>query len=888
MKKLSLIFSLIVLCSLGMLGQSAFNIYPNTFTATNLRTCLKADASGNKWMGTTGSVTSSKGAYKFDGVSWSVYNTGNSGIASNIVNDIAFDAGNTWFATRAGVSKFDGTTWTTYNISNSGLPHDTVQCIASDGTGMWIGTRNGLANFNGSSWTIYNTINSGIINNYVTAIGINSTGEVWIGTPSGFSIRQAGGSWVSYNEYTSNFIGGQVNAFYFDGASVWLGTSNGVVKFENGEFLPLVSTSIGMDMNVPQNVKSLSKGPQGGVLVGGTKGFPVEHGFYEIVGAQIYFYSFPSGYSADYHVFEISSGKTWFIRSTGSGTSNCIASFDYSLYSGTTVIQKKGGIEMLDVNQVRAAVLNRGDMHWDLTQSAYEVPKNSGRKAIFTSSLWIGGLDNGGTLHQAAMTYRQTGNDYWPGPLDTLTGTTDSATSAMYDKIWKLDRWQIDEFRTMFANGSVSSGAYVPAYNIIHWPAHGAGAYTRSMAPFVDVNGDGNYNPMMDGDYPKIKGDQMCYWIFNDNLNVHTETGAPALKVEVHASAYAYNCDSLSDSLKALNYTTFYNYDIFNRSSFSYHDTYLSFWMDGDVGGYNDDYVGCNRFGNYSFQYNADSIDESLSGLLGYGENPPMISNVILKGPVAPSADGIDNDNDGTTDEAGERNLMTNVLNYNNNNNPVNGNPSFAGDFYNYMRSKWRDGSPTVYGGDGTGAGSLYNFMYDGVPGPVGWSEVSEGNSFVDRRIVMSCGPFNFAPAEQVNYTMAIVYSRDDNPVYTINNLYNRNQHDVSTIRQWYNNDNFPSCEPATAAGVNSLNNPSENELKLYPNPASSLLYIDYITDSRNATIEVYDMRGLLTTAMKADLSGKQSINTESLSKGLYVVKVNDKGKTVTKKFLKN
>ncbi len=44
----------------------------------------------------------------------------------------------------------------------------------------------------------------------------------------------------------------------------------------------------------------------------------------------------------------------------------------------------------------------------------------------------------GGQLHIAAQTYRQSGNDYWPGPLvgDTLT----YATSQSWAKIWKVDR----------------------------------------------------------------------------------------------------------------------------------------------------------------------------------------------------------------------------------------------------------------------------------------------------------------------------------------------------------------------------------------------------------------------------------------------------------------
>jgi ligand-binding sensor domain-containing protein len=56
---------------------------------------------------------------------------------------IAIDAsGNKWFGTwGGGVSKFDGTTWTTYNSSNSGLAYNSVQAIAIDASGnKWFGT----------------------------------------------------------------------------------------------------------------------------------------------------------------------------------------------------------------------------------------------------------------------------------------------------------------------------------------------------------------------------------------------------------------------------------------------------------------------------------------------------------------------------------------------------------------------------------------------------------------------------------------------------------------------------------------------------------------------------------------------------------------------------
>ena len=76
----------------------------------------------------------------------------------------------------------------------------------------------------------------------------------------------------------------------------------------------------------------------------------------------------------------------------------------------------------LDINNVRATLLTGGDMWWDLVTGKYLVPKPApglpGPTSIFAGSLWIGGIDASNTLKVAAQTYRQTGNDYWPGPLN--------------------------------------------------------------------------------------------------------------------------------------------------------------------------------------------------------------------------------------------------------------------------------------------------------------------------------------------------------------------------------------------------------------------------------------------------------------------------------------
>src|SRR6185295_11252461 len=82
--------------------------------------------------------------------------------------------------------------------------------------------------------------------------------------------------------------------------------------------------------------------------------------------------------------------------------------------------------EFLDANNVRALVLNGGDLWWSHDHddtTMYYVPKDSGISELGVGALWFGGIDAGGNLHVAAQTYRQTGNDFFPGPLNEQGAT---------------------------------------------------------------------------------------------------------------------------------------------------------------------------------------------------------------------------------------------------------------------------------------------------------------------------------------------------------------------------------------------------------------------------------------------------------------------------------
>ena len=63
----------------------------------------------------------------------------------------------------------------------------------------------------------------------------------------------------------------------------------------------------------------------------------------------------------------------------------------------------------------------------------YEIPKGSGKHSMFAGALWIGGYDDNGQLKVAGQTYRQSGTDYWPGPLDNVRLTSEGINNPYYE-----------------------------------------------------------------------------------------------------------------------------------------------------------------------------------------------------------------------------------------------------------------------------------------------------------------------------------------------------------------------------------------------------------------------------------------------------------------------
>ncbi|MFI5220181.1 MAG: T9SS type A sorting domain-containing protein [Bacteroidia bacterium] len=877
-------------------SQNGLTVYPPPTGYTNqqllYRNDLKIDNNNNAWV-----AFRDIGLGKFDGTSWTVYNPSNSGFPDNTVYEIAFDASqNLWAGTNVGLVKYDGTNFTVYNSSNSTLPYDTIRAVSINGNDKWLGTNVGAVKFDGTNSVVYNTGNSGIVNDTATAFAFGANGEINIGTANGFSIFY-NSTWTNYNSSNSNLVNSRINYLYVDSDNeLWIGSrpvgsgsGNFVYKLAGGLILEFGSDIYKGTVPVASaNSYDFFEYNPGKMLFHSGGMFLEEdpEEFKIFLGVYV-----SSIISLGINIDKAQNGIVWLIgkRQGGGSPPNFLYAFDFSQHTNYCYGFTNENYKSLDINSVNALMLNRGDMHWDLNNSKYEVPKGSGINSVYASSLWIGGMDQAGQLRLAAMTYRQTGADFWPGPIDTVSGIADSISVEPYDRIWKVNRFDVEDFKYNWLNGNVGNGTYLIPKDIAQWPAHGTGNISRNLAPFVDINSDGIYDPY-DGDYPQIKGDQMLYWIFNDNLSIHEETNGLPLGFEIHASAYAYTCPLIADSNAVLNTTTLYNYRIINRSGNNYDSLFIGLWCDVDLGSAGDDYVGCDTSLHTGFVYNGDNDDDLNQG--GYGLNPPMQNVQILKGPEPVLSDGIDNNHDGTVDETGELCMMDCFHPYISDFGST-GNPFTPDGFYYYITSRWLDGTHITYGNSGYGGAIPTNFMFSGIPyDPSGWTEFISGNVPADRRFVMSSGPFSLTAGEETSIDFAYVFTRDSTAPNGLTTSIAHNTADLQRVKYWFDTDSFPSCLLLNVA-INEQ--PEENlSFNIYPNPVESNLSVVFskLSVDEKSEIKILDIMGrdvLKSEIQSRDIGTKSEIkiNVSSLLRGVYILQLKAGDKIYRKKFVK-
>jgi hypothetical protein len=438
----------------------------------------------------------------------------------------------------------------------------------------------------------------------------------------------------------------------------------------------------------------------------------------------------------------------------------------------------------LDINNVRSRLMTGGDMWWDrgTGTAKYEIPKGSGKSSLFAGSVWVGGYDEQKILKVAGQLFRNKGNDYWPGPTQVdrfgVNSAPDQTICSDWDKFWKIDRSTLIEFRDLQRLNSGSpddwtNGLDEKYRNIVQWPATGNAKalgtsglplpqltdsnyinYGRNYAPFVDMDGDGKYNPLK-GDYPDILGDQYIWWVFNDMGNVKLQSESVSIGMEVQTSAFAFS------SKDFLNDATFVFYKLINRGVLNLNDTYMATWTDADLGYAFDDYIGCDTARSLGILYNGKSIDGN-GAPTDYGSEVPMIGVDFFIGPKKRTYGTMSALQEqfpgqvlhpapfkGPGQYYNEDTLGMTVFNYFNNGGGPIGDPTNGLEMYRIMTGYSRTGQHLKFdqascpNSTSYNSGPDINYVWPGDPSTAGsWSECQCKTNYGDRRFVHSSGPF--------------------------------------------------------------------------------------------------------------------------------------------------
>ncbi|WP_456426631.1 T9SS type A sorting domain-containing protein [Rhodocaloribacter sp.] len=529
----------------------------------------------------------------------------------------------------------------------------------------------------------------------------------------------------------------------------------------------------------------------------------------------------------------------------------------------------------LDLANVRARLYNTGGFFWKGAGPVYNVPKApEGRpitpNPIFAAGIWLGGLTPSGELRMAAADYGRW--EFRPGPLDDDGNPPEDCTP--YDRIFKVSD---EDLRAFDRDGTLTD-------DLRDWP------YDLG-APVVDGDGiPGNYD-LAGGDRPEIWGEQTLWWVMNDAGNAHETTGTPPMGMEVQVRAFAANgVPGFADFVPAVANATFYHFRLILKGEEPLHEMYFGWWTDGDLGNATDDFVGTDTTLRMGFQYNADDFDE---GSDGYGEAPPAVGFLLPQGPLV-NDDGKDNDHDGVVDEPDER-LRFNHSIYYNGYDPRDRTP----DWYNYLRSRWPDGMPLCFGGEGSSRVTCEQptpFIWPGDPVTRAyWSELNldgNGNRNLgsDRTLLLSSGPFSMNPGDTQDLVLAIVWARGKNHLDSITELRKAGRFVNEDLELLTRFDAFPEEPPVPER------NPDATGFYLmrdnYPEPFSEHTTIRYeLPRAEHVRLSVHDVLGrevaVLVDAEQAPDVYDVTFKAGGLPAGVYLYRLVTRTVVITRRMVK-
>jgi len=539
-------------------------------------------------------------------------------------------------------------------------------------------------------------------------------------------------------------------------------------------------------------------------------------------------------------------------------------------YLDTVLINNNYGFNYLDAGNIRSTFNSDGGLFWDYQNHGFEAPKGSGLHTIFSSGLWLSGIDNNGSLYTANEFYKQSGQDFWSGPLDNA-GTINYSTTGLWSKVWRVNISDIISHVNDFLDNQIIDN---PIAEIFSWPGKG-NAFAKGKndlslsvnidaAPFNDLNHNGIYEPQY-GEYPKIQGDQMIWFVFNDAFGEHSESGGKQLHAEIQVSAYTY-----SNPSAVVPYNTiFTDYKIINKSGIDYNEFYFGNFVDFDLGCFLDDYIGCDTTSNTFYAYNGRTDDPDCA-IMGYGDTVPVQTVTFL--------------NKKMTSFKVFFNDFT-----------LYGNPINASHFYYYMTGKWKDGNIMSYGGNGYGGNQPILFLFDGNPVVASEWSMCEANYPIgntDFRSLGVSGPNMLSIDSSITYSLAYYFARADSS-YGGCFDYNDIRPNVNQLSQIYLNASAytdsqisPIPDSLIISGVNQIafNN---RYFSIYPNPTNHQLnIITYNTSTQPIYCQIINTLGSIVASHQTTIP-EFSIDVSALPAGIYFIHLQSGNAQTVKRFVK-
>jgi len=391
-----------------------------------------------------------------------------------------------------------------------------------------------------------------------------------------------------------------------------------------------------------------------------------------------------------------------------------------STFISLTAMAQVNG-DWINPGQMNLRINANGELATYNNVAASESKTGSNNHFFKFVNLWISGLDDNNQLHISTVNGFSNKSDFSAGPIDSLTFI--GMDPKEWNNVWTIERSQIRDHRNNFKNID-----YKPINAIKNWPANKTGRFNPYLAPFIDYDGNGVYEPEK-GDYPDFPGQMAAYFIVNDNYAEHKASGGQPLKIELYGMLY---------TSKGLANTVYGKYFIVNRTDKNFNNISLSIHSGIQLGNELDNYIGTLVNKNCVFAYNGDLEDESH-----FGTKKPICSVMFLNKNLSSSLYITDDDHSES------------------------GMPSSPLEHRNLMDGKWKSGKSLTFGGAGIGTGMNTSFIYPDNTDPLHTNNAWIENSNPGKRSILGNLKYNSLNSKQyleLDFALSGFDSTEGNP----------------------------------------------------------------------------------------------------------------------------